>query len=153
MRLWLLRHGEAQPNAQTDAARALTALGHEQVRKAALQLVGRPIRQIIASPYLRTQQTAALVAEVLDYASPIITAPWLTPDSQSRNVIRQLDMYADDEVLLVTHQPLVGDLAGLLIHGHREQPLPMMTASLAELDGPMVAAGAMDLLAVVHAHH
>lgn len=152
MRLWLLRHGEAQLQASTDAARALTAQGCEQVRKAALQLKGRPIRQIIASPYLRTQQTAALVVEVLGYSSPIITAPWLTPDSQSRNVIRQLDRFADDEILLVTHQPLVGDLAGLLIHGHREQPLAMMTASLAELDGPMVAAGAMDLLAVVHAH-
>ncbi|MFI8483160.1 phosphohistidine phosphatase SixA [Pseudomonas sp. NPDC078700] len=153
MRLWLLRHGEAQPSAASDAVRPLTAHGQDQVRKAALQLEGRPIRQIIASPYLRTQQTAALVAEVLGYKSPIITAPWLTPDSQSRNVIRQLDVFADEEVLLVTHQPLVGDLVGLLVHGHREQPLPMMTASLAELDGPMVAAGAMDLLAVVHAHH
>lgn len=153
MRLWLLRHGEAQPNAASDAARALTSRGQDQVRKAALQLEGRPIHQIIASPYLRTQQTAALVAEVLGYRSPIITAPWLTPDSQSRNVIRQLDKFADDEVLLVTHQPLVGDLAGLLVHGHREQPLPMMPASLAELEGLMVAAGSMDLLAVVHAHH
>lgn len=153
MRLWILRHGEAQPTARTDAERALTAHGCEQVRVAAQQLVGRPIKHIFASPYLRTQQTAKLVADVLGYTAPITTAPWLTPDGLPRTVTRQLDAVADEEILLVSHQPLVGDLIGLLVHGHRQSPLPMMTASLAELEGLIVAAGAMDLLAVVHPDH
>jgi phosphohistidine phosphatase len=64
--------------------------------------------------------------------------------------IAELDHYPDDEILLVSHQPLLGDLAGLLIHGHRQAPLPMSTASLAELEGEAVAAGLMNLRDLRH---
>jgi phosphohistidine phosphatase len=152
MRLWLLRHGEAEPQARSDAERALTAHGCEEVRQAAVQLEGRRLAAILASPYVRAQQTAALVREVLGYTEGIHTVPWLTPDSAPRDVLTQLDRYPEGELLLVSHQPLVGALAGLLIHGHRQQPLAMQTASLAELEGDLLAAGAMDLLALVHPH-
>ena len=72
--------------------------------------------------------------------------PWLTPDSDLRQTLRELDGYALQELLLVTHQPLVGALAGLLLHGHRQQPLAMNTASLALLDGDALLAGLMTLL-------
>jgi phosphohistidine phosphatase len=153
MRLWLLRHGQAEAQARSDAERALTAHGREEVRQVAVQLQGRRLGAILASPYVRAQQTAALVREALGFTDGIHTVPWLTPDSDPREVLKQLDRYAQDELLLVTHQPLVGALAGLLIHGHRQQPLAMHTASLAELDGDLLAAGAMDLLAVVHPQH
>jgi len=153
MRLWLLRHGQAEPQARSDAERALTAHGREEVRQTAMQLQGRRLGAILASPYVRAQQTAALVREALGFTDGIHTVPWLTPDSDPREVLKQLDRYAQGELLLVTHQPLVGALAGLLIHGHRQQPLAMHTASLAELDGDLLAAGAMDLLAMVHPQH
>lgn len=153
MRLWLLRHGQAEAQARSDAERALTAHGREEVRQVAVQLQGRRLGAILASPYVRAQQTAALVREALGFTDGIHTVPWLTPDSDPREVLKQLDRYAQDELLLVTHQPLVGALAGLLIHGHRQQALAMHTASLAELDGDLLAAGAMDLLAVVHPQH
>jgi phosphohistidine phosphatase len=54
---------------------------------------------------------------------------------------------------LVTHQPLVGALAGRLLHGDSEQAVPMHTASLAELEGDVLAAGLMELLALVHPQH
>ncbi len=153
MRLWLLRHGEAQPQARSDAERALTVRGREEVAQTAIQLQGRGLGAILASPYIRAQQTAALVREALGFVGGIHTVPWLTPDSDPRTVLAQLDGYPMDELLLVSHQPLLGDLGGLLIHGHRQQPLPMHTASLAELEGDFVAAGVMDLLALVHPHH
>ncbi|MCG4453423.1 phosphohistidine phosphatase SixA [Pseudomonas sp. MMS21-TM103] len=153
MRLWLLRHGEAEVQARSDAERALTAHGCQEVRQATVQLEGRALGAILASPYVRAQQTAALVRDALGYTGAIHTVPWLTPDSDPREVLRQLDRYDDGELLLVSHQPLVGTLAGLLIHGHRQQPLPMHTASLAELEGDVLAAGLMDLLALVHPQH
>ncbi|MGE8498269.1 MAG: phosphohistidine phosphatase SixA [Pseudomonas sp.] len=153
MRLWLLRHGQAEPHARSDAERALTAHGREEVRQAAVQLQGRPLSGILASPYVRAQQTAALVREVVGFAGGIHTVPWLTPDSDVREALAKLDQHAEGEWLLVTHQPLVGALGGLLIHGHRQDPLPMHTASLAELEGDMPAAGTMDLLALVHPQH
>ncbi|MDP3816716.1 phosphohistidine phosphatase SixA [Pseudomonas sp.] len=150
MRLWLLRHGEAEPSARSDAERNLTAHGRQQVREAAVQLQGRPLGAMLVSPYVRAQQTAALVAETLGFGGAVQTVPWLTPDSDPRQVLLQLDAYPLDELLLVTHQPLVGALGGLLVHGNRQQALPMYTASLAELEGEMAVAGLMNLLALVH---
>ena len=54
-------------------------------------------------------------------------------------------------VLLVSHQPLVGNLISFLQHGHERQPQPMHTASLAELEGEWPLAGSMTLLGVYHA--
>jgi phosphohistidine phosphatase len=145
MKLWLLRHGEAEPTARTDAERNLTVHGRQQVREAAAQLLGRPLQAVLVSPYVRAQQTADLVCDVLAFSGMRQTVPWLTPESDLRQTLRELDGYAFDELLLVTHQPLVGALAGLLIHGHRQQPVAMNTASLALLEGVELAAGLMAL--------
>ncbi|PAU65318.1 phosphohistidine phosphatase SixA [Pseudomonas sp. PIC25] len=153
MRLWLLRHGEAEPHAPTDAERELTRHGRKEVLRAAAHLAGRPLSAILASPYVRAQQTAELVREALGFAGAVGVAPWLTPDSDPREALKYLAEREDEELLLVTHQPFVGTLAGLLIHGHRQDPLPMKTASLAELEGEMILAGAMRLAELHHPKH
>ena len=153
VRLWLLRHGQAQAQARTDAERELTAHGRAEVRQAASLLQGRALSAIIASPYVRAQQTATLVREVVGFSGAIQTVPWLTPDSDPREVLAQLAHFDSGELLLVSHQPLVGALAGLLITGHRQQPLAMHTASLAELEGDDLLAGLMDLRSLIHPHH
>ena len=150
MRLWLLRHGEAEAQARSDAERALTAHGRQEVLQAAQQLQGRPLQIILVSPYVRAQQTAALVKQALNFAGELRSVAWLTPDSAPREVLSQLERYAAAELLLVTNQPLVGSLGGWLIHGHRQQPLAMATASLAALEGEMPGAGTMDLLTLTH---
>lgn len=152
MRLWLLRHGQAEPQAASDAVRELTAQGRKEVLQAAAQLAGRPLTAILASPYVRAQQTAELVREALGFAGAVATVAWLTPDTDPREVLKYLDEREGGEILLVSHQPLIGALGGLLLHGHRQEPLPMRTASLAELDGDMAAAGLMELLALIHPH-
>lgn len=150
MKLWLLRHGEAESAARTDAERNLTAHGRRQVREAAAQLQDRPLQAVLVSPYLRAQQTADVLCEVLGFSGSRVIVPWLTPDSDLRQTLRELDGYALQELLLVTHQPLVGALAGLLLHGHRQQPLAMNTASLALLEGDALLAGLMTLSAHKH---
>ena len=150
MKLWLLRHGEAEPQARTDAARELTRHGRKEVLHSAAHLVGRPLTAILASPYVRAQQTAELVRESLGFAAPIVTVPWLTPDGDLAEALRYLNAQGDQELLLVTNQPLVGELASLLLHGHRQEPVPMKTASLAELDGEFALAGSMWLRSLRH---
>lgn len=150
MRLWLLRHGEAEAQARTDAERALTAHGRQEVLQSAQQLQGRPLDLILVSPYVRAQQTAALVKQALNFNGELRSVAWLTPDSDPREVLSKLARYTAAELLLVSHQPLVGSLGGWLVHGHRQQPLAMATASLAALEGEMPAAGTMDLLALTH---
>ncbi|TFY92160.1 phosphohistidine phosphatase SixA [Pseudomonas kairouanensis] len=146
MKLWILRHGEAEGHARTDAERNLTEHGRAEVLRSAAHLIGLPISAIIASPYVRAQQTAHLVREALGFEPPIRTVPWLTPEGNPQQVLEKLD--TDDNVLLVSHQPLVGSLICFLQHGHLRQPQPMYTASLAELEGDFPLAGLMSLVSV-----
>ncbi|WP_439862745.1 phosphohistidine phosphatase SixA [Pseudomonas antarctica] len=146
MKLWILRHGEAEAHAPSDDQRNLTEHGRGEALRSAANLIGQPISAIIASPYARAQQTAQLVREALGFEPEIRTEPWLTPDSSPLQVLEELD--TDDNVLLVSHQPLVGSLISFLQHGHLRQPQPMYTASLAELEGDFPLAGLMSLVSV-----
>ncbi|SDW55197.1 phosphohistidine phosphatase, SixA [Pseudomonas syringae] len=150
MKVWVLRHGEAQSRARSDAERELTAHGREEVLKSAVHLSDKGVQRIIASPYVRAQQTAELVRQALGFSEPVTTVPWLTPDSTPLQVLAQLDKLGVDEVLLVSHQPLVGELIGVLAHGSAQQAQPMSTASLAELQGEFAIAGGMTLNSVRH---
>lgn len=148
MKLWLLRHGEAEPRAASDSTRALTERGREEVRRSAMHLVEQPPALVLVSPYVRAQQSAAIVMQALGRSSAQQTVTWLTPESDPRHVLRELDRYAEASILLVAHQPLLGELGGLLVHGHRQQPLALRTASLVELEGEYLLAGDLQLKAV-----
>nr|WP_251701870.1 phosphohistidine phosphatase SixA [Pseudomonas boanensis] len=148
-----MRHGEAEAHASTDAERELTRHGRKDVLHAAAQLAGRHLDAILASPYVRAQQTAELVREALGFRGAVGTAPWLTPDSDPREALNFLAERSEGDLLLVTHNPFVSELAGLLINGHRQEPLPMSTASLAELEGDLLVPGLMSLRAVHHVRH
>lgn len=148
MRLWILRHGQAEAHAATDAERNLTAHGRQQVLASAARLIGQPIDGIVASPYVRAQQTADLVREALGFAGDVRTVSWLTPDTNPLKALEQLD--SAQNLLLVSHQPLVGSLIGLLQHGHLRDSQAMDTASLAELQGDWPLAGSLTLVRVSH---
>ncbi len=150
MRLWLLRHGQAEPKARTDAQRNLTDVGRREVEGAAAPLRDQSLQVILVSPYQRAQQTAEIVRQALGFTGPVETVPWLTPDSDPADAMLYLDRRTEQRLLLVTHQPLVGALGGWLVSGHRDAPLPMATASLAELEGEHLAAGLMHLVGLRH---
>ena len=129
MKLWVLRHGEAEPyGTRPDSERALTPHGCEEVLRSAAELIGQPITAIYASPYLRAQQTAQLVREALGFEPDIRTVEWLTPDNRPQAVSEQL--VSVDYALLVSHNPLVGNLLGYLQHGHVQAPETVKTAGL-----------------------
>nr|WP_286945737.1 phosphohistidine phosphatase SixA [Pseudomonas sp. UBA6718] len=149
MTLWLLRHGEAEARARSDAERPLTERGRKEVRRNAERLRGRPLQFILASPYLRAQQTAEIVREVLGLALPLTTVDWATPDDSPREAANRLDSYPG-HCLLVSHNPLLGQLAGFLQHGHLQGPLLLHTASLVELEGAAAIPGLMQLAGLYH---
>jgi len=150
MRLWLLRHGQAEPKARTDAQRNLTDVGRREVEGAAAPLRDQSLQVILVSPYQRAQQTAEIVRQALGFTGPVETVPWLTPDSDPADAMLYLDRRTEQRLLLVTHQPLVGALGGWGVSDHRNAPLPMATASLAELEGEHLAAGLMHLVGLRH---
>ncbi|SDS42124.1 phosphohistidine phosphatase, SixA [Halopseudomonas litoralis] len=150
MRIWILRHGQAEPTATRDAERALTDVGRAEAIRMAEQLAGHSLDVILASPYRRAQQTAELIRRELNFRRGVTTVDWLTPEDDPMAVLDQLADRAEDELLLVSHQPLVGQLISLLVDGHRQGHYSMPTAGLACLDMPLPAAGAADLLSLTN---
>lgn len=69
----LVRHGQTVFNLHFGATRTdpgvedpgLTDLGRAQAREAAERLAGRGLRQLVVSPYRRTLETAAILADAL----------------------------------------------------------------------------------------
>ena len=150
MKLWVLRHGEAVPHGSRphDSERELTENGRMEVLKIAAELVGQQLIGIYASPYLRAQQTAQLVREALGFEPEIRTVEWLTPDTEPDKVAEQ--MVAVSNVLLVSHNPLVGNLLSYLQHGAGYPPERLSTAGLAELKGEELLVGSMTLNSIKH---
>ena len=150
MKLWVLRHGEAVPHGSRphDSERELTEHGRKEVLSSAAKLIGQPLTAIYASPYLRAQQTAQLVREALGFEPEIRTVEWLTPDTEPDKVAEQ--MVAVSDVLLVSHNPLVGNLLSYLQHGAGHPPERVSTAGLAELKGDELLVGSMKLDSIKH---
>ncbi|VVO22561.1 phosphohistidine phosphatase SixA [Pseudomonas fluorescens] len=148
MKLWVLRHGEAEPHARSDAERNLTENGRKEVLSSAAQLIGQPLSAIYASPYARAQQTAQLVREALGFEPEVRTVQWLAPDHDPPAVVDELDSL--DNVLLVSHNPLVSNLIAYLQQGHWREPQRVGTAGLVELEGDWPLAGLMTLKSIKH---
>lgn len=146
MKLWVLRHGQAEGHAATDAQRRLTEQGRQEALTMASRLREAMPDVILASTYVRAQQTAELVREQLQMRRGIVTVDWATPEDDPLAVLDHLAERSEGIVLLVSHQPLVGQLLSLAVEGHRQGHYPMPTAGLACLDMAVPAAGTAELL-------
>lgn len=123
MSLWFIsRHGEAEPNANTDFERQLTPQGKERLN-ALWQRIGEQTEvelptAILASPYIRAQQTAAIIARNLSI-SRIETSELLVPEASVSQLLTTLSAApaATEPLLIVSHMPFVGRLTSLWRHG------------------------------------
>ena len=139
MKLIIMRHGQAAWSAPSDAQRPLTDYGRQEVRHTIEQMAELGVDRIVASPYLRAQQTAGIAAEVLKL--PVDTLEGITPDDSP---VTALDLLPDSgTVLVVSHMPLVGCLTSLLCDGSVFGAPGFATANAAvlemELPGPGLA--------------
>lgn len=152
IRLWVLRHGEAERETQYDPERALTERGEQHARAAGewLATVASADLRVLVSSYRRAQQTAknALLAFP---EKNITTVEWLTPDSDPHAALDRLAEFGEREFLLVSHQPLVSAFIGLLVAGDYRAGPPMDTASLSELTMSIIAPGCATLCSLRHA--
>jgi phosphohistidine phosphatase SixA len=132
-----------------DAARALTERGRAQVRWICRQRAQELARvsAIWASPFLRTQQTAEIVAASLGLV--VQSNPLLIGDTPEPLVLEALAQASDFPLLLVSHQPLVGGLVNGLCGSGNAHPLG--TASLACLEADVWAMGCAELRWLQHA--
>lgn len=114
--LVIMRHGEAVAQSSQDSQRQLNARGDAEVSQMALWLakVYAHFDYILASPYLRTQQTAALMLAQQGGATQLQTLPELVPDGDCHQVQLYVDALLAEapaaKILIVSHMPLVSFL-------------------------------------------
>ncbi len=113
MDLILWRHADAE-DGYPDAERKLTAKGHAQAKRIAAWLNERLPKDalILVSPALRAQQTAHALRR--DFATCMEIATGADP----RDVLKAAQWpHAAHSVLVVGHQPTLGQTASLLLTG------------------------------------
>ena len=113
MDLILWRHADAEPG-EPDLARRLTSKGVEQARRIAGWLGPRlpDTTRILVSPAARTQQTA------LALGRKFRTADEIAPGASASTLLAAAGWPdAREPVLVVGHQPTLGEVAALLLAG------------------------------------
>ncbi|MDD5056950.1 MAG: histidine phosphatase family protein [Sideroxydans sp.] len=116
MELILWRHAEAA-DGTPDEARPLTAKGRRQAERMAHFLANRlpPKTRILVSPAFRAQQTAGALTE------KFITVPEIGLHATPKSALAAAGWpKAGGAVLLVGHQPWLGELAALLLTNREE---------------------------------
>ncbi len=158
MQLYILRHGHAEPQVTTDAARNLTSTGRgvtQAVMRAALPQLNN-LQQIWASPLVRAQQTAHLALHFLPHLK-LQTMDCLVPEADPQTVYAWLDSLRQTaaldnkiaSIMIVSHQPLVGNLVNQLC-GKTPEYYAMDTSSFAAIELDVVAPGMGKLLWLQH---
>lgn len=145
MNLWLLRHGEAESIRTSDEARNLTTKGIQDVLITAEKLQNMPLDVVLYSPYIRAMQTAQIVCEKIRYQGETQQIDWVVPDMNPKQVIKHLDKYENKNILIVSHQPLLGKLVGLLTEGELNAATFLDTAELVHLEGVTVCLAGMQI--------
>jgi phosphohistidine phosphatase len=112
MDLILWRHAEAEEGTP-DSARKLTKKGEKQAEKVAEWLKARvkdPVR-ILSSPTVRTQQTAQAFSADFAIVNEL-------GGSSAHDILQAAGWsHADGTVIVVGHQPTLGQLAAFLLAG------------------------------------
>lgn len=152
MQLYLVRHGEAEPAAATDSQRKLTSRGEAEASAMARQLAERlrprseqvggeaAISDALVSPYVRARQTADCLHAELPALS-FEESALLVPEGDPRELLDYLDERGVERVLLVGHNPLLSDVASILISGRKDSSVALDTSQLLCIDAEHIGPG------------
>lgn len=118
MELYLLPHGLALSPAQ-DPEQPLSRDGIDQIKAVAVVMkrLGLTIDTLIASGEKRSRQSAALIAEGINYPySDIIESPLVAPAASKEDLETLLSRLQDrPSVLIAGHRPSLALLGGMLL--------------------------------------
>jgi len=136
--LYVIRHADAlalgERGITSDQDRPLSAKGETQSAAVGkmLQRRGIVLEKLVASPYLRAQQTAQIVLQQLKPAPELLTTDALEPDAKPRKLAKYLQSLTAKSVGLVGHLPHVGVWTGWLI-GSKKSQVDFAKAGVAHL--------------------
>jgi phosphohistidine phosphatase len=142
MNIFLLRHGIAASRDparfENDSLRPLTARGESRVRKIAKAMRRLKLRidGIWFSPYLRTRQTAAAIAEELRLEEKLQQQDQLLPDGDPAKLLAELESLRPRpcSFLLVGHEPNLSRLLSVVASGTTSLMAELKKGGLAKLE-------------------
>ncbi|PLX74065.1 MAG: phosphohistidine phosphatase SixA [Desulfuromonas sp.] len=117
MKLYLMQHGQALSK-QDDPERPLSREGVEQIKwtAKAVHRLGLNFDLVICSPKRRAHQTAALVCEKIRYPySDIRELDVVLPDHEPKELLKHLDRFDGENLLIVGHLPHLSRLTSRLL--------------------------------------
>ena len=116
--IYLMRHADAVSD-EEDPARPLSAKGRGQVARVCAVLrvkTGFAPSEIWHSPLARARETAELLAQGLRLSAPLVLTDGLCPNDDPGKIAAVLETRQGD-VAVVGHEPHLGVLASMLVHG------------------------------------
>jgi phosphohistidine phosphatase len=138
MDVYILRHGKAEDagHGMADADRRLTKKGREEMARAGRWMAAQGLRfdLVAASPLVRAQETAAVVAASLGRKDRIVTWDVLAPGGDPDTICREIGKNPDlVSILLVGHEPLLSALVSRIISGEGNAAIAMTKGALAKI--------------------
>jgi len=149
MEIYLMQHGQAVPEAE-NPEQPLSREGVEQIRTAAaaMKRLGIAFDLIACSPKRRAHQSAALVAEGVNYPySDIVESEHFLPSVPPEEALAFLDRFSGERALLVVgHLPSLARIAAQLLGGAAAVRLRFENGGLCRLDTEVPAPGNGELV-------
>ena len=155
MRIYLLRHGTAEPggpDGPADAERELVDKGHRQCRDVA-RLVRRmelSFQAVLSSPRVRAIETARSVIEQVPLDNELEVVPFLDFDVTAIEAARELVSRDAEAILAVGHDPQLSSLT-MLLAGNAD--LVVKKAGLVELEVFSTSPPRAELLGLIRPGH
>lgn len=140
MRLYIVRHAVAVARGTpgiADDERPLTEEGIAKMKKAAsgLERIGAIPDLILTSPLVRARRTAEIIQKALGGKTRLLATKALAPSGTREQVYEEIRRNAKCEALmLVGHQPSLGELAGALAWGSPEHYVELKKGGLCALE-------------------
>lgn len=124
MEVVLVRHGPAEGRDPSrwpdDRLRPLTPAGRRSTRRASkgLATLLPPVQKVVTSPATRAYTTAKIVRETLGIVAELESWEELGPDGAAGPILERLQRSVRRRcVLVVGHEPTLGELLGLSVTG------------------------------------
>lgn len=138
-KLFLMRHGIAVDHGTPgyeDSERPLTREGISEMKEIAqgISVLGLHFDLILASPFVRTRETAEIVAKALNLEKKLQFSPALESGADPRTILKELQKHSEERILLVGHEPYLSELLSLMISGRKDAAIQFKKGGLCKLN-------------------
>lgn len=132
--LWIMRHGLAESEFESDFTRPLSEVGKRQAQNTISQLISESKQLpsvMLASPLARTQSTAKVAHDLLGIQKPFKTEKLLVHSADHRLLGDFLLASGFKNLIVVSHMPIVAYLVQYLVP--QSELLGFQTAQIAHI--------------------